>query len=379
MVVPNKRIYLSSPHMGNDELKYINKAFKNNWIAPLGPNVDAFEKSIVRYCKVKYAAALSSGTAALHLALIILGIKPGDEVIAPSFTFSATVNPIVYQGATPILVDSEPETWNMNPDLLEIAIKDRIKKKKRPKAIIVAHIYGMPANMLEIVKIASNFNIPIIEDAAEALGSRFQNRSVGTFGTMSIFSFNGNKIITTSTGGSLVSSSKELVSKAKFLASQSRDKARHYQHSQIGYNYRMSNVLAGIGLGQMKVLNDRVNKRREIFLSYKMNLQKLEEVKFQKEPDEIYFSNRWLTTILLDTTKKSKMPEELQKALEKENIESRPLWKPMHLQPIFSSCPAYLNGTSEFLFNKGLCLPSGSNMSEEDQQRVIDVLLKILF
>ncbi|HBC77329.1 MAG TPA: pyridoxal phosphate-dependent aminotransferase [Bacteroidales bacterium] len=380
MPITNKRIYLSSPHMSGGEMKYINKAFDQNWVAPLGPNVDAFEESLAKYCGVKHAAALSSGTAAIHLALIILGVKQGDEVIASSFTFSATVNPIVYQGATPILIDSEPGTWNMDPELLEKAIQRRRAQGAghRVKAIIPVHLYGMPANMTEITKIAERYEIPVIEDAAEALGSRYEGKAAGSFGKMAVLSFNGNKIITTSGGGALISNNNELVSKARFLATQARDKAPHYQHSQIGYNYRMSNILAGIGRGQMEVIDDRVKKRRETYYFYKENLSKYEGINFIEEPDESYFSNRWLTTVLIDPSKTGISREDMQINLEKENIETRPLWKPMHLQPVFSSCPSFLNGVSEELFSKGLCLPSGSNMSDDDLKRVLDLILKCL-
>lgn len=363
--------------MGGNEINFIKEAFDQNWIAPLGPNVNNFEKLLANYTGVKQVAALTSGTASIHLALIILGIESGDEVITSSFTFSATVNPIVYQGATPILVDSEPETWNMSPGLLEIAIKDRLRKGKQPKAIIPVHLYGMPANMEKIMEISNQYEIPVIEDAAEALGSRYIDRPVGSFGKMAVLSFNGNKIITTSGGGALISNDEVLIAKARFLATQARDNAPHYQHSQIGYNYRMSNVLAGIGCGQMEVIEERVRSRRDIFIFYRNNLIKYEGISFLEEPDKSYFSNHWLTTILIDPLKAGITREVLQKELEKDNIESRPLWKPMHLQPVFSSCPAYLNGTSENLFIKGLCLPSGSNLSDEDRQRVLEVLQKV--
>jgi dTDP-4-amino-4,6-dideoxygalactose transaminase len=372
------KIWLSSPHMGGTEQKYVKDAFDSNWISPLGPNVDAFENSLAEYCGVKHAAALSSGTAALHLALIILGIEKGDEVIASSFTFSATINPIVYQGALPILIDSEPGTWNMEPEILEFAIKDRLSKGTKPKAIIPVHLYGMPANMEKIMEIANRYGIPVIEDAAEALGSRFNDKPVGSFGKMAVLSFNGNKIITTSGGGSLISNEKDLVAKARFLSTQARDKAPHYQHSQIGYNYRMSNVLAGIGLGQMEVIDNRVKQRRDNFNFYKKNLEKIEGISFLEEPDKSYFSNHWLTTILIDPIRTGKTRDDLQIAMDKENIESRPLWKPMHLQPVFSACPAYLNGTSEALFTKGLCLPSGSNMSDEDRISVLNTIINCL-
>ena len=343
-----RRIYLSSPHMSGGEMKYINEAFKQNWIAPLGPNVDAFEESLADYCGVKHAAALSSGSAAIHLALILLGIKQGDEVIASSFTFSATVNPIAYLGATPVLVDSEPDTWNMDPDLLEQALKERRAKSTdhRVKAIIVVHLYGMPAKMDEIMEIANRYDIPVIEDAAEALGSRYKDKSVGSFGKMSVLSFNGNKIITTSGGGALISDDKGLIEKARFLATQARDKAPHYQHSEIGYNYRMSNILAGIGRGQMEAIALRLQQRRANFEFYYQNLKHIAGISFLKEPSGNFFSNRWLTTILINPVETGISNWELQSECERENIETRPLWKPMHLQPVFSSCPSYLNGIS---------------------------------
>lgn len=374
----NKRIWLSSPHMGGTELDYVKEAFSTNWIAPLGPNVDAFENSLARYCGVEQAVALSSGTAAIHLALIMLGVEQGDDVLASAFTFSATVNPIVYLGATPILIDSEPETWNMNPDLLEAAIKNRLSKGKKPKAIIPVHLYGMPANMQRIMEIAERYDIPVIEDAAEALGSNIDGKPAGSFGKLSVLSFNGNKIITSSGGGALLSNESTFMEKARFLATQARDEAPHYQHSHIGYNYRMSNVLAGIGRGQLEVIDQRVEQRRENFLFYKKNLQDFEGISFLDEPDKSYYSNRWLTTILVDPIKTGKTRENIRTALAKENIEARPLWKPMHLQPVFSSCPAYVNGTSEKLFSEGLCLPSGTNMTDEDRYRVLNALNNIL-
>ena len=375
-----KRIYLSSPHMGGTEIKYVNEAFNTNWVAPLGPNVDAFEHSLADYCGIKHAVALSSGTAAIHLALIILGIKPGDEVIASSFTFSATVNPIAYVGAIPVLVDSEPLTWNMDPDLLEKTIIDRRERNsgKKVKAIIVVHLYGMPASIDRIMEIANKYEIPVIEDAAEALGSKFKGIQVGSFGKIGILSFNGNKIITTSGGGALMTNDKEIADTARFLATQARDKAPHYQHSRIGYNYRMSNVLAGIGLGQMEVIDERVKARRKNFSFYKEHLAKYEGISFLDEPGKSYFSHYWLTTIMLDPSKTRVTREDLQSAMENENIESRPLWKPMHLQPVFSSCPAYTTGISEELFNKGLCLPSGSNLTDDDRSKIIDIITKTL-
>lgn len=366
-----QKIWLSSPHMSGNEMKYINEAFKTNWIAPLGPNVTAFENELAEYLNVKHVAALNSGTSAIHLALIILGVKSGDEVISSSFTFSATVNPIAYLGAVPVLIDSEEDSWNMNPELLENAIIDRLAKGKKPKAIIIVHLYGMPAKIADLINIAKKYDIPVIEDAAEALGSKYNGKACGTFGEMGILSFNGNKIITTSGGGALVSNSDEYIIKARFLATQSRDKAPHYQHSQIGYNYRMSNILAGIGRGQLEVIEERVAKRRSNFEFYLKNLNHLKGVSFLqvKQP---FFSNRWLTTIVVDPEKTGGISrEDIHRALEKDNIETRPLWKPMHLQPIFRNFPSYTNGVSEKLFNLGLCLPSGSNMSEEDLDRIL--------
>lgn len=352
-------------------MKYVQEAFETNWIAPLGPNVTGFENELSQYLNIKHVAVLSSGTAAIHLALIILGVKAEDEVIVSSFTFSATVNPIVYQGAIPVLIDSEKETWNMSPELLEMAIIDRISKGKKPKAIIIVHLYGMPAKMKELLFIADKYEIPVIEDAAEALGSKYDGKACGTFGELGILSFNGNKIITTSGGGALISNNGEYIQKARFLATQSRDIAPHYQHSEIGYNYRMSNILAGVGRGQLEIIDKRVEKRRSNFDYYFNNLNKLEGISFLLAilPG---FTNRWLTTIIVDPTKTKGISREIIRlALDKENIESRPLWKPMHLQPVFAKYPSYTNGVSEELFNSGLCLPSGSNLSEKDLDRVI--------
>jgi dTDP-4-amino-4,6-dideoxygalactose transaminase len=371
------KIWLSSPHMSGEEMKYINEAFRTNWIAPLGPNVTAFENELARYLNIKHVAALTSGTAAIHLALIILGVKPGDEVISSSFTFSATVNPIAYQGATPVLIDSEEESWNMDPALLEKAIIDRLEKGKKPKAIIVVHLYGMPAKIVDLMKIANKYDIPVIEDAAEALGSKIGNKACGTLGDLGILSFNGNKIITTSGGGALVSNNNEYITKARFLATQARDKAPHYQHSQIGYNYRMSNVLAGIGRGQLEVIEERVKQRRENYNFYYKHL-KFPGISFLTEIEEC-FSNRWLTTILVDPIKTGGVTSsDLRMGLKKQNIESRPLWKPMHLQPIFRNYPSYLNGVSERLFDLGLCLPSGSNLTASDKNDIFSFIKSIL-
>ena len=372
------RIWLSPPHIGNNEQVYVKTAFDTNWVAPNGPNVDKFENIIAKYCNIKNVAALNSGTAAIHLALILLGVNAGDEVIASSFTFSATINPIIYLGATPILIDSESDTWNMCPEILESAIKSRLSAGKKPKAIIVVHLYGMPANLGKIMDIANRYEIPVIEDAAEALGSRYKGRLVGTFGKIGVFSFNGNKIITTSGGGAIMSDDEELIMKARFLSKQARDEAPYYQHSHIGYNYRLSNILASIGIGQMEVINERIRQRRDNFNFYKKNLGEVEGISFLEEPDNSYFSNHWLTTILIDPIKTGKTLIELQAVLEKENIESRPLWKPMHLQPVFSSYPAFINGISEERFSRGLCLPSGSNMSDEDRLRILNNINKFL-
>ncbi|QMU27340.1 DegT/DnrJ/EryC1/StrS family aminotransferase [Adhaeribacter radiodurans] len=369
----NPKIWLSSPHMGNNEFNYVKEAFDTNWIAPLGPHVDGFEKTLENFLgQNTYVAALSSGTAALHLALIILGVQAGDEVICQSMTFSASANPIAYQGATPIFVDSEEQSWNMSPDFLEEAINDRLKKGKKPKAIIIVHLYGMPANMTRIMEIANKHDIPVVEDAAEALGSSYKKQPLGTFGAMSILSFNGNKIITTSGGGALVSTNEDWIKKARFLATQARDAAPHYQHSHIGYNYRMSNICAGIGRGQMEVLLERVKQRRYNFEYYKNAFASIPEIKFMEEPSSDYYSNRWLSTILVNGSGKSIDREQLRLSLEKDNIESRPLWKPMHLQPVFADASFYGDGTSERLFESGLCLPSGSNLSKEDLDRVVD-------
>lgn len=363
----NSKIWLSSPHLTGEEQKYVNEAFATNWVAPLGPNVNGLEEDICRYTGAQACSALVSGTSAIHLSLIQLGVGEGDEVICSSFTFSASANPIRYQQATPVFVDSEYETWNMSPELLEQAIKDRLEKGRKPKAIILVHLYGMPAKMDELMRIADHYDIPVIEDAAEALGATYRGQPMGTFSKFGVFSFNGNKIITTSGGGALVSSDPEICRQATFLATQARDQAPHYQHSQIGYNYRMSNIVAGIGRGQMEVLDDRVKARRANFDFYKEQLAPLENVSFVEEPAEVY-ANRWLTTILTDSFETR---EGIRLALEAENIESRPLWKPMHLQPVFSAYPAYTDGTSEDLFERGLCLPSGSNLEREDLERVI--------
>ncbi len=373
------KIWLSPPHMGGNEMTYVQEAYDTNWVAPLGENVNEFEKSIANYLDINQASALSSGTASIHLALILLGVKAGDEVIVQSFTFSATVNPVLYLGATPILVDSEEETWNMCPLALRRAIDDRISKGKKPKAIIPVHLYGMPAKMNEIKEIADFYSIPIVEDAAEALGSQLDGQKMGTWGKLGVLSFNGNKIITTSGGGALISDDETLINKSRFLASQSRDNAPHYQHSEIGYNYRMSNIVAGIGRGQMEVIDARVEQRRNINVWYKTLLSNQKGITFHKEPTDRYYSNYWLTSILVNPKETSGITnDDIRLALEKENIESRPLWKPMHMQPVFSKYPFYSTGISKLLFEKGLCFPSGSNMSEDDMQRIKRTLKHIL-
>jgi len=373
--------------MGGGEMKYVKEAFDSNWVAPLGPNVDAFERELCSATGAKHVAALSSGTAAIHLSLIMLGVGPGDYVIGTSFTFSATVNPIAYLGATPVLVDSEPGTWNMDPELLEEAIKGlkvresesrRVGEGKLPKAIVVAHLYGMPARMKEIMAVADKYGIPVVEDAAEALGSEYMGRRVGCNSKFGILSFNGNKIITTSGGGALISDDAALIEKARFLATQARDPAPHYQHSEIGYNYRMSNVVAGVGRGQLEVLDLRVKQHREFNQWYRELLKDVPGVTFQSEPSADFFSNFWLTCIVIDPALAGTDREKLRLAFEAANIESRPLWKPMHLQPVFAGCPAFVNGTSEKLFENGLCLPSGSNIDEEGRERIAEVLKREL-
>ena len=366
-----EKIWLSSPHMSGKEQQYIKQAFDTNWVAPLGPNVNEFESTIQSYLKEDcYVAALSSGTAAIHLGLILLGVGNGDEVICQSKTFSASANPILYQGAIPVFIDSENDTWNLDPELLEVAIKDRISKGKKPKAIISVHLYGMPYMVDEIHSIAKKYEIPIIEDSAEAFGSTYKDQKCGTFGDISILSFNGNKIITTSGGGALVAKSSDHRDKAIYLATQARHKAVEYHHTEIGYNYRMSNIVAGIGRGQMTILDSHVNARRANFEFYKNEFKDFESISFLNENSDS-FSNRWLTTILTSSFKER---EAIRLALEIENIESRPLWKPMHIQPIFAKYPKYTNGVSEDLFNRGLCLPSGSNLTQEDLERVSNAL-----
>lgn len=372
----NKKIWLSPPHMGGTEMKYIQEAFHSNWIAPVGENVNAFEKQIETFIGSGKVAALFSGTAALHLALVLLGVGKGDFVICQSFTFAASANPIIYQGGIPVFVDSEKSTWNICPDALEHAILYCLKKRKKPKAIIAVHLYGMPAQLDEILALCNRYNIPLIEDAAEALGSEYKGRKVGSFGTFGIFSFNGNKIITTSGGGALWSDNPLLIEKAKYLAAQARDPALHYEHSATGYNYNLSNICAGIGRGQMEVLNMRIAQRRANFSFYQNKLQKLPGLKFQHEPSEC-FSNRWLTALTLDLNCSPVSPKKLIKALENHNIEARHLWKPMHLQPVFKDAPYFGSNIAEHLFQTGICLPSGSSLLPEDLERITDAVTNI--
>lgn len=374
-----KIIYLSTPHMSGREMFYITEAFHKNQIFPNGANVDAFEMDLKKVTGAQYVSCLSSGTAAIHLALIALGVEQGDEVICSSFTFSASANPIVYLKATPVFIDSEPDTWNLRPATLEHAIMDRISKGKRPKAIIAVHLYGMPARMDEIMEIANRYEIPVIEDAAEAIGSTYNGQACGTIGEIGILSFNGNKAITTSAGGALISNKKKYCDQASFLSTQARDDYPHYEHTEIGYNYRMSNICAGIGRGQIEVIGERVGKRRENFFFYKEALKDLPGITFLEEPDERFFSNHWLTAILVDPEKTNGITREhIRLEFEKLNIESRPVWKPMHLQPVFKECPAYVDGTSEQLFNIGLCLPSSTCITDEEREFVAESLRGII-
>jgi dTDP-4-amino-4,6-dideoxygalactose transaminase len=364
--------------MGGQEELFVKEAFDTNWIAPLGPNVNGFEDELEAYNGIAHCAALSSGTAALHLTLINLGVEQGDEVLCSTFTFSATANAIAYQKAIPVFIDSEKDTWNMCPETLEKAIIDRIAKGKKLKAAIVVHLYGMPSRMDEIMAICTKYEIPIIEDAAEALGATYKGQKMGTFGVQGVYSFNGNKIITTSGGGALVSNNEAYINNARFLATQARDKAPHYQHSHIGYNYRMSNIVAGIGRGQLQVLDKWVELRRANNAWYKELFKEYAFVEVFTEPSEDFFSNHWLTCILVNPNEKGITRETIRLAMEEENIECRPLWKPMHLQPIFENHPAYTNGVSEQLFEVGLCLPSGSNLGDEERARIAEVIKRVL-
>ncbi|HGH7181644.1 aminotransferase class I/II-fold pyridoxal phosphate-dependent enzyme [Bacillus luti] len=375
-----KRIYLSSPHMSGNEQKYIKDAFDSNWIAPLGPNVDEFERELASFVGVKGGAAVSSGTAAIHLALRLLNVQKGDIVFCSSFTFVASANPIVYLGAEPVFIDSEPETWNMSPQALAIALHDANKAGKLPKAVILVHLYGQSAKLDEILSICNHYDVPIIEDAAESLGSTYKGKASGTFGRFGIYSFNGNKIITTSGGGMLVSNDVEALERARFLATQAKDPAPHYEHSEVGYNYRMSNILAGIGRGQLEVLEERVNVRRGIFSKYYEELSHIPGFYFMPELKNTR-SNRWLTTLKIDEREAGVSLEKVLRTLVEENIEARPMWKPLHMQKLFKRGKYYAHNknesVSEELFQMGVCLPSGSNLTEEDQGRVIQCIKNI--
>ena len=385
------RLYLSPPHMGRHELNYVHKAIEDNWVAPAGPNLAGFEADICAAVGVPYCVALSSGTAAIHLGLILLGVGPGDEVLCPSFTFVATANPVVYLGATPVFVDSEPDTWNLCPKRLREAIEGRISKGNKPKALILVHLYGMAAKLPEILALAQEFGISVLEDAAEALGSEWQQQPLGGFGRVGVFSFNGNKILTTSGGGALVTYDRALAERARFLATQAKDDAPHYQHSELGYNYRLSNILAGIGRGQMELLDERVKRRREIFSWYQEHLAALPGITVAPAPEPADSrSNRWLTTILINPADPDAeaqsltpnpqhlTPETLRLHLETHNIESRPLWKPLHLQPLFADAPMYGGEVCADLFARGLCLPSGTAMTDADLRRVKEALAEAL-
>ena len=372
----NKRIFLSFPHLGGNEMQYINEAFSESWVVPLGPNVDEFERRLETYLSASNVVALSAGTAALHLGLVELGVTAGDEVLCQSFTFAASANPVKYQGANPVFVDSEPDTWDMSPDALERAIIDRKRVTGRyPKAIVVVHLYGMPAKMSEIMAIAARYNIPVLEDAAEALGSTYKGRKCGTIGNFGALSFNGNKIITTSGGGALICPNDEAERHVKFLATQAREPMPYYYHKEIGYNYRLSNISAGIGCGQMEHIAERVARRREIHALYAKGLASLPGITVHTEPTADAVSNFWLTTILLGDSLQFS-PEDLRQALEAENIESRRLWRPMNMQPVYADAPFYGDGCAERLFNRGLCLPSGSILTDEEIARVVDCITK---
>lgn len=375
------RIFLSSPHLNGTEMKYIREAFETNWIAPLGPNVDSFEKEMASYAGVNGAAAVSSGTAAIHLALTLLDVQQGDTVFCSSLTFVASANPILYQGAEPVFIDSERDTWNMSPAALEEAFKEAASAKKLPKAVIIVNLYGQSARMDELQSICQKYEVPIIEDAAESLGARYKGKASGSFGEFGIYSFNGNKIITTSGGGMLISNNQEALDKSRFLAAQAKDPAPHYQHSELGFNYRMSNILAGLGRSQLEVLEERVQSRRAIFAAYKQELAGLPGVSFMPELENT-FSTRWLTALTIDEEKTGVSISCLLAALDAENIEARPVWKPLHLQPLFEKYKYYPHNKnesiSEELFQTGICLPSGSNMTCDDQRRVINCMKQTL-
>lgn len=371
-----RRIYLSPPHLEDDSLRYLQSALESNWIAPIGPDVEAFEDELAARLQVENLIVTNSGTSAIHLGLLALDVKPGDEIICTTFTFCASINPIVYCGASPVFIDSEEESWNLDPVLLEQAVVDRIRKVgKKPKAIIVVHTYGMPAKMNSILEVSRRYGIPVLEDAAEALGSSYMGTSVGTLGTAGVFSFNGNKIITTSSGGALCSSESELIAKARYYAAEAKEPTPYYEHKDVGYNYRMSNVLAALGRSQLKVLSERIKRRRAIFDFYVSQLRVKSCIRFQPEPKGSV-SNRWLTAIAFSGGAGQR--DQIRAALANEQIESRLLWKPMHLQPVFEKFPSYNNGVSENLFEGGLCLPSGSALTEEDLHRISDTIKNAL-
>ncbi|WP_309232610.1 DegT/DnrJ/EryC1/StrS family aminotransferase [Cylindrospermum sp. FACHB-282] len=369
----NKPILLSTPHIGDRELEFVQEAFDTNWIAPVGPHVDAFEQEFCQVIGAGHAAAVSSGTAALHLALRLVGVQPGDEVFCSTLTFIATANPITYLGATPVFIDSDRTSWNMNPELLRLELENRAPIGKLPKAVVLVHLYGQSADIEPILKICNHYDLPLIEDAAEALGATYKGRSPGTFGRIGIYSFNGNKIITTSGGGMLVADDSQLIAKARFLATQARDLAPHYQHSEIGYNYRLSNVLAGIGRGQLRVLSERVTARRRNFEIYQKALGSLPGIEFMPEAS-FGSATRWLTCLTIDPEAFGADREQVRLALAKEQIEARPVWKPLHLQPVFAECDCIGGAVAEDLFARGLCLPSGSNLTDQDLERVISAI-----
>ncbi|RZK55690.1 MAG: aminotransferase class I/II-fold pyridoxal phosphate-dependent enzyme [Hymenobacter sp.] len=373
------RIHLSPPHLGRHELNYLHKAVEDNWVAPAGPNLAGFEAELGAAVGVAHCVALSSGTAALHLGLLLLGVGPGDEVLCPSFTFVASANPILYCGATPVFIDSEPTTWNMCPERLREALADRTRRGRKPKALVLVHLYGMPARLPELLALAAEYEVPVLEDAAEALGSTWQGQPLGSFGQVGVFSFNGNKILTTGGGGALVTPDKALAERALYLATQAKEPAPHYQHSEVGYNYRLSNLLAGIGRGQLELLPDRVKRRREIFHWYQEHLAGLPGLAVAPAPEPADSrSNRWLTTVLLDPDATAATPETLRQHLDARYIESRPLWKPLHLQPLFAEAPMYGGAVSEDLFARGLCLPSGSALTDDELRRVARALREAL-
>ncbi|MCK1981259.1 MULTISPECIES: DegT/DnrJ/EryC1/StrS family aminotransferase [Peribacillus] len=377
----NKRLYLSPPHMSGNEQMYISQAFETNWIAPLGPNVKALEEEFAKYAGTKGALAVSSGTAAIHLALQVLGVTTGDTVFCSSLTFIASANPIIYQGAKPVFIDSESDTWNMSPKALELALEYARKNREIPKAVILVHLFGQSAKVDEIKSICGKYKVALIEDAAESLGGTYKGKQTGAFGDIGIYSFNGNKIITTSGGGMLVSNNEEYIHKALFLSTQARDQALHYQHSSIGYNYRLSNILAGIGRAQLEVLDDRVKVRREIFDRYKKSLRNIPGITFMPELKDT-MGNRWLTALTIDDKINGVRSIDVINALEAENIESRPVWKPLHLQPVFKDAAFFTESgdksISSMLFEQGLCLPSGSGMTFEDQERVVEIVKEVL-